>query len=937
MPTSFNILRGNTVTIANKPLTEGLMTIDTDKKKVSVDWDSNGTLERIGFSSGDVTANSNESGSNDLEGLSVGKKGYKVLPIDSDLVLGENDITLSDIIDNKADIDDYGVDLIAKRVMTNLTAPTKNTDPYVNRKTPTAKTDIVDMHKIIGASVVWNQLASAILISGTSDGITFTNNNDGSVSISGKSTAQISRASYSTIDFKTNHIYFLKGGFNDTLTNYWLYANIYGHIADGKSQKISKSGTVIKLIDDYSAGLTIRVENDVEISGTQTAKPIVIDLTTMFGSTIADYVYSLETSQSGTGIAWLQSYGFFTEDYYAYQTNKIESVCVSEKKIYGENLIAEPSTYPISPITLRGLFGVNNGKLTVDGDEYESNGNVTRKYGIVDLGTLDWSMSLTGIYPKFTSSGIKGLIKPSASPSLLANAISSNYPQTNFNVAYYASTDKIFAIADQLSDARGNIIIVDSSYNTPEAFKTAMSDVYLVYELATPITETTTPFVEIQSDNASATGNPVTVNVEKGIMQNAVVTFTPIQDLHGYDKPWAGGSGKNKLPLNLANIKTLNRSGTWTGNKCVINGVTFEVFVNDTGEVIEINATGTATANATFIVYDDPTQTCPFNGYYLNGCQSGGSSSTYFLRLTDITTGSNNTYGSDTTINLSDTGKWRCQITVLNGYEIASSGLSFKPMIRLSTEADGTFAPYSNICPISGRTQTVVSVNGEDTTIQFGQIVYGGEVDVTNGGTSSTFAFHELDGTENNWEYYSVAQGSLFRIALNDKPRTPELINISPYCNSYNSVAQGNRANGTVSSSVNSYSVDFIDNRFTTLADWKLYLQNNHIQIAYLKAIPTTLTTPATSISLNKGNNTVTVDDNGTISFSYRMRDTFISTEEFVDYEVSQGSRDIAIPCGHDSDYYQCFDLPELPTDNNVYLLTCTVTNGEPNITWERS
>ena len=109
------------------------------------------------------------------------------------------------------------------------------------------------------------------------------------------------------------------------------------------------------------------------------------------------------------------------------------------------------------------------------------------------------------------------------------------------------------------------------------------------------------------------------------------------------------------------------------------------------------------------------------------------------------------------------------------------------------------------------------------------------------------------------------------------------------------------------------------------------------MQLVYELLTPTTLTTSATPISLNKGNNTVTVDDNSTISFSYRMRDTFISTEEFVDYNVNQGNRDIVIPIGHDSDYYQCFDLPELPTDNNTYLLTCTVTNGEPNITWERS
>ena len=44
----------------------------------------------------------------------------------------------------------------------------------------------------------------------------------------------------------------------------------------------------------------------------------VFDLTAMFGSTIADYIYTLELAQAGTGIAKLKSWGFFLKDYYAY-------------------------------------------------------------------------------------------------------------------------------------------------------------------------------------------------------------------------------------------------------------------------------------------------------------------------------------------------------------------------------------------------------------------------------------------------------------------------------------------------------------------------------------------------------------------------------------------------------------------------------------------
>lgn len=37
----------------------------------------------------------------------------------------------------------------------------------------------------------------------------------------------------------------------------------------------------------------------------------VIDLTAMFGSTIADHAYTLEQQTAGSGVAWLKSYGFF--------------------------------------------------------------------------------------------------------------------------------------------------------------------------------------------------------------------------------------------------------------------------------------------------------------------------------------------------------------------------------------------------------------------------------------------------------------------------------------------------------------------------------------------------------------------------------------------------------------------------------------------------
>ena len=43
-----------------------------------------------------------------------------------------------------------------------------------------------------------------------------------------------------------------------------------------------------------------------------------------------------------------------------------------------------------------------------------------------------------------------------------------------------------------------NIMIKDSAYTNPDVFKTAMSGVYLVYELATPTTESADPYTNPQ-------------------------------------------------------------------------------------------------------------------------------------------------------------------------------------------------------------------------------------------------------------------------------------------------------------------------------------------------------------------------------------------------------------------------------------------------------
>ena len=80
-------------------------------------------------------------------------------------------------------------------------------------------------------------------------------------------------------------------------------------------------------------------------------------------------------------------------------------------------------------------------------------------------------------------------------------------------------------------------------------------------------------------------------------MPSFVCNIDAVQDLHGYDSPWVGGAGKNKLPMTVDGIKAANTDGTWTGNAYVINGITYTILTDSNNNVIGIKANGTAICN----------------------------------------------------------------------------------------------------------------------------------------------------------------------------------------------------------------------------------------------------------------------------------------------------------------------------------------------------
>ena len=221
----------------------------------------------------------------------------------------------------------------------------------------------------------------------------------------------------------------------------------------------------------------------------------------------------------------------------------------------------------------------------------------------------------------------------------------------------------------------------------------------------------------------TVSGNPITItDGADAPMTQCSVEIQGSQDLHGYSKPWVGGAGKNKLPLVLADLKSANTSGTWSGNDYTLNGITFSVQTDNSGNVTGIKTTGTASSNANFrlIYLTSPTnaQIDSFSGLILNGAPANGSASTYYMVVQSGVSSIVRDYGDGANIPSDQSSYYGADnyyivISVRNGYAIQTGGITFYPMLRLSTET-ATFAPYSNICPITGMDEVEIDGCGKN-------------------------------------------------------------------------------------------------------------------------------------------------------------------------------------------------------------------------------
>ena len=190
-----------------------------------------------------------------------------------------------------------------------------------------------------------------------------------------------------------------------------------------------------------------------------------------------------------------------------------------------------------------------------------------------------------------------------------------------------------------------------------------------------------------------ASGNPITFSDGADApLVKCVSEIQGSQDLHGYDKPWVGGAGVNKMPP-LTN-------GTYTSN-----GLTATVTDNS------ITVTGQfTTTQATWVDIPFVSAVTIPSGYYLHV----RNSEIHNFTVLDFDSQANILLNEQNRI-VSISALTSC--TKIRFYCSANATEQFNLTMQLSIEqADSVtdWTPYSNICPITAYTEGEIEVRGKN-------------------------------------------------------------------------------------------------------------------------------------------------------------------------------------------------------------------------------
>lgn len=289
--------------------------------------------------------------------------------------------------------------------------------------------------------------------------------------------------------------------------------------------------------------------------------------------------------------------------------------------------------------------------------------------------------------------------------------------------------------------------------------------------------------------------------------------------------------------------------------------------------------------------------------YTITGCPSGGGSGKYGISIRDTSAYLVKDYGSGATY--TPTGDMDVNVCIRYWYNFNLSDLTFKPMIRPSSDTDDTFAPYI----------------GTSYPVSLGREVYGGTVDLATGVLTVDRVCKTLTTARNLSGTY---QGSI--IYNQGSPETSDADFTKPIiCNRLKYVGNWT-TDFTVGTVINYNNVSFNlwlkDGAFSSLSEATALLNENETQICYYLATPNTIQLTPKQVTSLLGVNHIFADC-GDVEVIYRA-----DTKLYVD-KMTAVDNNIIAPTEATFTASRNYTVNDLViVADTLYKVTANIANG---------
>jgi len=329
-------------------------------------------------------------------------------------------------------------------------------------------------------------------------------------------------------------------------------------------------------------------------------------------------------------------------------------------------------------------------------------------------------------------------------------------------------------------------------------------------------------------------------------VKTMTVGIEPVQDLNGYDAPWPAGGGANLFDISALTPQASTLS--FSDNKVTITAWT--------------------TKGYNGAIYD-ASQLVGGGNYYLSfhALRSSGSMNNIAIVGSYVLDGvtynaiqgnrayvDNEITATDLIVNFpSGATSARFAFYINNSVTVIDGMNGYFENIILSKSPNQTWTPYSNICPISGWDEANVWVQpthdattDPTATIQLGQTVYGGTLDVVSGKLTVDRAKANLYGANITVSRVSTQVSGKYRFQIYgitemQEPETTGTVTTA-LSNVYQAISAdvGYQAAETGFAVRNSYSIHIFDEEHATdtADDFKTYLESIGAYIVYPLATP---------------------------------------------------------------------------------------------------